>query len=70
MVKKPDFRDYSCDKRNCDRKSKNLPLKIKYCVIHVDDPKYNATVEGCIIDYILNNPDDPFFSECWNKRED
>lgn len=54
----------------CDRQSKKMPLKIKYCAIHVDDPKYNATVEGTIIDYILSHPDDPFFSECWNKRED
>lgn len=54
----------------CDRQSKKLPLKIKYCAIRVDDSKYNATVEGTIIDYILSHPDDPFFSECWNKRED
>lgn len=53
-----------------DRQNKNLQLKIKYCAIQVDDSKYNATVEGAIIDYILNNSGDPFFSECWNKRED
>lgn len=54
----------------CNRQSNNLPLKIKYCAIRVDNSKYNATVEGTIIDYILNNSGDSFFSECWNKRED
>lgn len=53
-----------------DRQSKGLLLKIKYCAINVEDSKYNATVERTIIDYILNNSSDLFFSKCWNKRDD
>lgn len=51
------------------RKGENKPLKICYCTIGVSDPKKNSTVEGAIIDYVLNS-DLPLFDSCWNIRED
>ena len=54
-------------KRNDEEKS----LKIKYCTINVSDSRYNSSVEGIIIDYILNCiNDNDFLSDCWNIRED
>lgn len=42
-------------------------MVIKYSAIEVKDPKYNATIEGVILDYINNNN---LYDNIWNNRED
>lgn len=51
------------------RKGEGKPLRICYYTIGVSNPKNNSTVEGAIIDYVLNSGD-ILFDSCWNIRED
>lgn len=52
-----------------DRKKQGKPLTIKYSAINTDDNKYNAAIEGALIDYCLNNCKKSY-DKLWNKRED
>ena len=44
-------------------------LHLKYCVLNTKDNKHNATIEGALIDYMIESCDSRF-KECWNKRID
>ena len=52
------------------RKESKQKLAIKYCVIYTFENKNNAAIEGALTDYVSENKDEPYFSECWNKRHD
>lgn len=45
-------------------------LVIKYCIINTFEDKNNASIEGALIDYVIENKSDPYFDKCWNKRLD
>lgn len=52
------------------RKNKKKSLKVKYGALNSESDKFNATIEGILIDYALLNKNDSFFNNCWNTRED
>ena len=52
------------------RKNDNKELKIKYGIINSESNKFNATAEGLLIDYIMQNKEKELFKNCWNVRED
>ena len=45
-------------------------LSLSYCVVNTTDNTCNATIEGALIDYILNKKSDTFLEQCWNKRNE
>ena len=44
-------------------------LLLKYCVINTKSNKHNATIEGALLDYVMEC-NDVKFNDCWNKRMD